>query len=130
MLRDRWGIPHIYARNARDALFAQGFVHAQERLWQMDFTRRLVAGRLAEVLGEAALPFDRAMRTLGLRQVAEQEAAQMPADIALSCGGLLQRSQCLDRDRCDAAQAAGGVPALGVRPRTPGSLPTARAGAS
>ena len=81
VLRDRWGIPHIYARSARDALFAQGFVHAQERVWQMDFTRRVVAGRLAEVLGEAALPFDRAMRTLGLRQVAEQEAAQMPADI-------------------------------------------------
>jgi penicillin amidase len=81
VLRDRWGIPHIYARNARDAVFAQGFVHAQERLWQMDFTRRVVAGRLAEVLGEAALPFDRVLRTLGLRQVAEQEAAQIPADI-------------------------------------------------
>lgn len=81
VLRDRWGIPHIYARSAGDALFAQGFVTAQERLWQMDFTRRVVAGRLAEVLGEAALPFDRAMRTLGLRPVAEQEAAQMPAEI-------------------------------------------------
>jgi penicillin amidase len=81
VLRDRWGVPHIYARNARDALFAQGFVHAQERFWQMEFTRRVVAGRLAEVLGEAALPFDRAMRTLGLRQAAEQEAAQMPANI-------------------------------------------------
>ncbi len=81
VLRDRWGVPHIYARTANDAVFAQGFVHAQERLWQMDFTRRVVAGRLAEVLGEAALPFDRAMRTLGLRRVAEQEAVQMPAHI-------------------------------------------------
>ena len=51
VLRDRWGVPHIYARNARDVVFAQGFVHAQERLWQMDFTRRVVFGRLAEVLG-------------------------------------------------------------------------------
>ncbi len=81
VLRDRWGVPHIYARNARDVLFAQGFVHAQERLWQMDFTRRLIAGRLAEVLGEAALPFDRAMRTLGLRYVAEQEASQLPVEL-------------------------------------------------
>lgn len=81
VLRDRWGVPHIYARNAADALFAQGFVHAQERFWQMEFTRRLVAGRLAEVMGEAALPFDRAMRTLGLRQVAEQEARQLPSDL-------------------------------------------------
>ena len=81
VLRDRWGIPHIYASTARDAIFTQGFVHAQERLWQMDITRRVVAGRLAEVLGEAALSFDRAMRTLGLRQVAEQEAAQLPADL-------------------------------------------------
>lgn len=81
ILRDHWGVPHIYARTAGDAVFAQGFVHAQERLWQMDFTRRVVAGRLSEVLGEATLPVDRAMRTLGLRQVAEQEARQMPMEI-------------------------------------------------
>ena len=81
VLRDRWGIPHIYAHNAPDAVFAQGFVHAQERLWQMEFTRRMVAGRLAEVLGEAALSFDRVLRTLGLRQVAELEARQMQTDI-------------------------------------------------
>jgi penicillin amidase len=81
VLRDRWGVAHIYGRTGRDVVFAQGFIHAQERLWQMDFTRRVVAGRLAEVLGEAALPADRAMRTLGLRQVAEQEANQAPANI-------------------------------------------------
>jgi penicillin G amidase len=77
VLRDDLGIPHIFARNTLDALYAQGFVHAQERLWQMDFNRRLVQGRLAELLGEDALGYDRAMRTLGLRQVAEREATLM-----------------------------------------------------
>lgn len=77
VLRDRWGVPHIYALNEADALFAQGFVHAQERLWQMDFTRRLISGRLAEVIGAAALPFDRAIRTLGFRRIAEQEAGRL-----------------------------------------------------
>jgi penicillin amidase len=75
VLRDRWGVPHIYAKTAEDALYGQGFVHAQERLWQMDLTRRAVAGRVAEVLGELALPSDRAMRTLGMRRVAKQEAS-------------------------------------------------------
>jgi penicillin amidase len=74
ILRDRWGIPHIFAKNENDLFFAQGFVHAQERLWQMDFTRRVVFGRLSEVLGEAALPVDRVMRTLGLFRSTEQEA--------------------------------------------------------
>ena len=45
VLRDRWGVPHIYARSVNDVVFAQGYVHAQERLWQMDFTRRVEIGR-------------------------------------------------------------------------------------
>ena len=56
-------------------MFAQGFVHAHDRLWQMEFQRRLVAGRLAEVLGPDALPIDRWMRILGMRRVAEAEVA-------------------------------------------------------
>ena len=79
--RDPWGVPHIYAQTMPDLLFAQGFVHAQDRLWQMEFWRRLVAGRLSEVVGERTVPVDRWVRTLGMRQVAEQEAAQ--ADGAL-----------------------------------------------
>ena len=74
IFRDKWAVPHIFGQNTEDVLFAQGFVHAQERLWQMDINRRVTAGRISEVLGEAALPVDRVMRTLGLRQVAEQEA--------------------------------------------------------
>ena len=80
ILRDDLGIPHIFALNTLDALFAQGFVHAQERLWQMDINRRLVQGRLAELFGEDALGYDRAMRTLGLRQVAQQEASLLTGE--------------------------------------------------
>ena len=80
ILRDRWGVAHVFAASTTDVLFAQGFVHAQERLWQMDFTRRVVSGRLAEVLGEAALPFDRAMRTLSMYVTAGEEARRVPGN--------------------------------------------------
>lgn len=73
VLRDKWGVPHIYAKTTPDALFAQGYIHAQERLWQMDFNRRLVAGRLSEILGSVTIPLDRWMRTLTMRRVAESE---------------------------------------------------------
>lgn len=82
IIRDRWGVPHIYAANTHDLTFAQGFVHAQDRLWQMDFQRRLVAGRLAEVLGPSAVPADRWLRILGLRRVAEEEVALLTGDVA------------------------------------------------
>ena len=65
-MRDRHGIPHIYAASLEDAHFALGFVHAQDRLWQMEMNRRIGSGTLAEVLGPAALETDRFMRTLGL----------------------------------------------------------------
>jgi penicillin amidase len=73
VIRDRWGVPHIYAGSIPDALFAQGYLHAEERLWQMDFNRRLVAGRIAEILGAVALPLDRWMRILGMRRVAARQ---------------------------------------------------------
>ncbi len=73
IFRDKWGVPHIYAKSTYDVLFTQGFVHAQERLWQMDFNRRLVAGRLSEILGPVSVPLDRWMRTLTMRRVAESE---------------------------------------------------------
>src|SRR5579885_1786732 len=60
--RDAAGVPHIAAANDRDAAFALGFVHAQDRLFQMDMMRRLGAGRLSEVLGPATLATDRTMR--------------------------------------------------------------------
>src|SRR3972149_12287452 len=51
VLRDRYGVPHVYAERLTDLVFAQGFVTAQDRLWQMDLLRRAAAGRLAEILG-------------------------------------------------------------------------------
>ncbi len=75
IFRDRWGVPHIYARTTRDAVFAQGFVHAQDRLWQMDFQRRVAYGRLSEVLGEQTLPVDRWLRVLGLGRSAQAHTA-------------------------------------------------------
>lgn len=81
VIRDHWGVPHIYAQNSHDLMFAQGFVHAQDRLWQMDFQRRLASGRLAEILGQAALPVDRWLRTIGLRRMAERDATLLNGDI-------------------------------------------------
>lgn len=74
VIRDRWGIPHIYASSEEALFFAQGYVHAQDRLWQMELQRRAGAGRLAEILGEAALEMDRFFRVLGLHRAAEAEA--------------------------------------------------------
>ena len=75
--RDRWGVPHIEVDVARDLYFAQGFAHGQDRLWQMDFYRRAVEGRVSEMAGEEGLPIDRLMRTLGIRRIAEREEAAL-----------------------------------------------------
>ena len=71
VLRDAYGIPHIRAASLDDAIYALGFVHAQDRLWQMEVNRRTAAGRLAELFGEGALETDRFLRTLGVRRSAE-----------------------------------------------------------
>ncbi len=71
ILRDAFGIPHIFAASLEDAQFALGFVHAQDRLWQMEMNRRIGSGRLAELLGPRALEADRFLRTLGVRRAAE-----------------------------------------------------------
>src|SRR6266852_622309 len=68
VITDRYGVPHIYAQNEDDLFFAQGFVHAQERLWQMEFNRRLGSGGLAEIFGEIPLEIDRFTRRLGLHR--------------------------------------------------------------
>ena len=73
IIRDRWGVPHIYADSIPDLFFAQGFVHAQERLWQMELNRRTAAGRLSEIFGLIALDTDRATRTFGFQRLAEAD---------------------------------------------------------
>ena len=72
IVRDANAIPHIYARSARDGAFAMGYVHAQDRLWQLVMQRRIGSARLAEVVGEPGLETDRFLRTLGLYRVAER----------------------------------------------------------
>jgi penicillin G amidase len=77
ILRDKEGVPHIFAKTADDAYFALGYVHAQDRLWQMEMNRRIPAGRMAEVLGPNALEIDRFLRTLGVRRNAEAILANL-----------------------------------------------------
>lgn len=79
--RDRWGVPHIEASGRHDLYFAQGFCHAQDRLWQMDFYRRVVEGRVAEMAGAEGLPLDRLMRTLGIRRIARAEEAALEPEL-------------------------------------------------
>ncbi|OLE75676.1 MAG: hypothetical protein AUG02_06900 [Chloroflexi bacterium 13_1_20CM_2_70_9] len=73
IVRDSYGVPHVYAQNAHDLFYLQGYVTAQDRLFQMDLYRRAGAGRLAEVLGDGGLDADRSMRTLGFARVAAAE---------------------------------------------------------
>lgn len=75
VIRDELGIPQIYAATDRDLFMAQGFVHAQDRFWEMDFRRHVTAGRLSELFGESQLSTDKFLRTIGWRRVAEQELA-------------------------------------------------------
>ncbi|HMJ72252.1 MAG TPA: penicillin acylase family protein [Solirubrobacterales bacterium] len=79
--RDRWGVPHVEAGSAADLWFAEGFCHGQDRLWQMDFYRRALSGRVSEFAGEEGLPVDRLMRTLGMRRTAEREAASLDPEL-------------------------------------------------
>lgn len=67
VLRDKWGVPHIYAKNADDLFFAQGFVAAQDRLFQLDLWRRLAVGEMAEVLGPDAIEADTFARLMRYR---------------------------------------------------------------
>jgi penicillin G amidase len=71
--RDQMGIPHIYASTLHDLFFAQGYVHAQDRFWQMDFWRHIGSARLSEMFGKSQVDTDAFLRTLGWEQIAEQE---------------------------------------------------------
>ena len=81
IIRDRWGIPHIYAQNTADLFFAQGFVHAQERLWQMELNRRTGQGRLSELFGDLALDTDRTIRTFGFNRLGQADWANAAPDV-------------------------------------------------
>src|SRR6201996_4781084 len=78
--RDGHGVPHIQAATMDDLLEAQGFVVAQDRLWQMDMARRFAAGELAMILGPSIVETDKLQRVLQIRPAAEHLTATMPAD--------------------------------------------------
>jgi penicillin amidase len=120
VLRDAHGIPQLYGDTTDDLMRAQGYVHAQERFYEMDVRRHATAGRLAEMFGEAALESDRFVRTMSWREVAEQELAMIKPETR----GALERyaegvnAYLEDRDPSDIAVQytvlnAGG---LGYRP--------------
>jgi penicillin G amidase len=78
--RDRWGVPHIRAASIEDLAEAQGYVMAQDRLWQMDLFRRVARGQLSEILGARTLAIDRNFRTLGFTRAAEREVTLLDAE--------------------------------------------------
>lgn len=77
IIRDTHAVPHIFAGNEQDAAFALGYVHAQDRLWQMDMQRRIGQGRVAELIGAGAVPIDRFMRTVGAYRHAQASYDQL-----------------------------------------------------
>lgn len=79
VIRDELGVPHIYASTSHDLFFAQGYTHAQDRFWQMDFWRHIGAGRLAEMFGASQIESDMFLRSLGFEAIAEEEWAAMSA---------------------------------------------------
>lgn len=77
IITDRYGVPHIYAQNEDDLFFGQGYIHASERLWQMELNRRIGSGRLSEIFGEVGLEPDRFARRLGMHRAAEIAITQL-----------------------------------------------------
>jgi penicillin amidase len=77
IVRDRFAVPHITATSRHDGLFALGYVHAQDRMWQMEFQRRIGQGRLSEFAGDVTLKTDIFLRTMGFYKAAEATLAKL-----------------------------------------------------
>jgi penicillin amidase len=92
IIRDEWGVVHIYTKNLDDAIFAQGFVHAQDRLWQMELNRRAARGKLSEIIGKDGLDADRTARTFGYDRVGKKDwdllSTQTQQSIIAYCNGI------------------------------------------
>ncbi|HEY0406839.1 MAG TPA: penicillin acylase family protein [Pyrinomonadaceae bacterium] len=80
IIRDRDGVPHIYAQSKLDAFFGLGFAHAQDRLWQMEFQRRVGQGRLSEIVGQPTVSTDRFIRILGVYRASQSAWQALPSD--------------------------------------------------
>lgn len=74
---DELGVPHIFADNLEDVIYAQGYVEAKDRLWQMEFQTLAAAGRLSEIVGEKALPIDRFNRRIGILRAAKNSLIEI-----------------------------------------------------
>ncbi len=80
IIRDAGAVPHIFAKTKLDALFGLGYAHAQDRLWQMEFQRRVGFGRLSEIFGDATVSQDRFLRTVGFGRAARAAWDRLPED--------------------------------------------------
>ena len=129
--RDRSDVTHIKAQSAHDVYFALGYVHAQERGWQLEFNRRVMHGELSEVIGEATLEADKFMRTLGVMRAARKQLDGLPADAKAAPAGLRRRHQRLPRQQprrhCRPSSTCW-APSPAARPASPGRRRTASAG--
>jgi penicillin amidase len=116
ILRDRWGIPHIYARNSTDLFFAQGFITANDRLFQLDLWRRTGTGKLAEVLGPNFIPRDRIARLVRFRGNWEEEWKSYSPDakeiITAFVNGINEYIHSLNGQRPEEFRIAGFDPGL------------------
>ncbi|WP_424932088.1 penicillin acylase family protein [Amaricoccus macauensis] len=102
IIRDRYGVPHILAESDHDALFGLGFVHAQDRLWQMFIMRRAAQGRLSELFGPGTLEIDQLMRALDIygssREAAAIQSSEITADLNAYADGVNAWLRIVQRD--------------------------------
>ncbi|MBL4585835.1 MAG: penicillin acylase family protein, partial [Flavobacteriales bacterium] len=82
IIRDEFGVPHVYAQNIEDLVFAQGVLHAQDRLFQMELNRKLATGRLSELIGKDGIDTDRATRTFGFHRIAKEDEKLLDEETA------------------------------------------------
>ena len=116
VLRDDAGIPQLYGDSIADLMKAQGFVHAQERFFEMDVRRHITSGRLSELFGEATVETDTFVRTLGWREVAEKEVALLDPETRAAFEAYADGVNAY-LQQTDHRRARAGV--LGARPRRP-----------
>ena len=81
IFRNKYAIPNIVSKTNEDTFFALGYVHAQDRLWQMELMRRTGSGRLSEILGHSALQFDKYTRTLGFYKTAQDRVGSLSSKL-------------------------------------------------
>ena len=91
---DDYGVPHIYANSQKDAMIALGYVHAQDRLWQMELMRRIAPGRLSELFGTKALKNDAFFAGIGIDENSEKAIAQLDKNSDQNRLWFLSKSAC------------------------------------